>query len=89
MLTSNISNTKWCHSVGESCNFMDSYILEFVLADVIANDLGQLGFVYGRCYCHVANDLGQLVLFMADVTAMLPCFVVDVVPLVDVVTYFI
>ena len=42
MLTSSISNTKWFHSVGESCNFMDSYILEFVLADVIANDFGHL-----------------------------------------------
>ena len=39
---------------------MDSYILEFVLADVIANDFEQLGFVYDRCYCHVANDFGQL-----------------------------
>ena len=24
------------------------------LADVIANDFGQLDFVCGRCYCHVA-----------------------------------
>ena len=62
MLTSSISNTKWCHSVGESCNFMASYILEFILADVIA------------------NDLGHLILFMADVIAMLSCFVVDVIP---------
>ena len=31
--------------------------------------------------------LGNLVLFMADVIAMLPCFVVDVIPLVDVLTY--
>ena len=59
MLTSSISNTKLCHSVGESCNFMDSYILEFVLADVIANDFEQLGFVYGRCYCHVALFYGR------------------------------
>ena len=29
---------KWCHSVGESCNFMDSYIVVLFLADVIAND---------------------------------------------------
>ena len=69
MLTSSISNTKWCHSVGESHNFMDSYILDFVLTDVIA------------------NDLGNLVLFMAYVIAMLPCFVVHVIPLVDVLTY--
>ena len=85
MLTSSISNTNWCHSVGESCNFMDSYILEFVLADVIANDFGQHGCVYGRCCCHVAIGLGNWFLFMADVIAMLPCFVVDVIPLVDVV----
>ena len=55
MLFSSISNTKWCHSVGESCNFMDSYIGDFVLADGIA------------------NVLGNLVVFMADVFAMLPC----------------
>ena len=42
MLTSSISNTKWCHSVGESCNFMDIYIIDFVLADVMANVFGQL-----------------------------------------------
>ena len=54
MLTSSISNTKWCHSVGESCNFMDSILLILFLADVIANDFGQLDFVCGRCYCHVA-----------------------------------
>ena len=42
MLTSSISNTKWCHSVGESCNFMESYSLDFVLADIIVNDLGNL-----------------------------------------------
>ena len=59
MLTSSISNTKYSHSVDESCNFMDSYILDFVLADVIANDFGQLGFVYGRCYCHVALFCGR------------------------------
>ena len=69
MLTSSISNTKWCPSVGESCNFMDYYILDFVLVEIIV------------------NDLGNLVLFMADVIAMLPCSVVNVIPLVDVVTY--
>ena len=42
MLTSSISNTKWCHGVGESCNFMDSCIISFALADVIANVLGQV-----------------------------------------------
>ena len=76
MLTSSNSNMKWCHSVGESCNFMGSYILDFVLAYVIANDSGLLGFVLGRCYCHVAIDLGNLVLFMTDVIAMLPWLVV-------------
>ena len=55
MLTSSISNTEWCHSVGESCNFMDSYVLIFGLAGVIAN-----GF------------LGNLMLFVPDVIAMLP-----------------
>ena len=54
MLTSSSSNTEWCHSVGESCNFMDSYVVNFGLADVIANDLGQFDFVCGRCYCHIA-----------------------------------
>ena len=42
MLTSSISNTKWCHSVGESCNFMDLCIISFALADVIADVFGQL-----------------------------------------------
>ena len=60
MLTSGISNTKWCHSVGASCNFMDSYIIDFVLANVIANVFGQLCCIFGRCYCHVA-------LFVVDV----------------------
>ena len=76
MLTSSISNTKWCHSVGESCNFLDSYILDFVLADVIGNNLGQLDFVCGRYYCHVAIGLLQLGFCLADVIAMLPCFLV-------------
>ena len=34
--------------------FYGLIFLKFVLADVIANDFGQLSFVYGRCYCHVA-----------------------------------
>ena len=77
MLTPRISNTKWCHSVGESCNFMDPYILNFVLADVIANNFGQLDFVCGRCYCHVAIGFCNLDFVLAGVIAMLPCFVVD------------
>ena len=60
MLTSSISNTKWCHSVGESCNFMNSYIIGFVLEDVVAHVLGQLCCIFGRCYCQVA-------LFVVDV----------------------
>ena len=80
---------KWSHSVGESCIFMDSYILEFVLADVIANDFGQLGLFMADVIAMLPMILGNLVSFMADVIAMLPCFVVDVIPLVDVVTYFI
>ena len=74
MLTSSISNTEWCHSVGESCNFMDS--LCFIL-------------VLGRCYCQwflgnlmlLADVIGmlplclQLVLFvLADLIAMLLCY---------------
>ena len=39
---------------------MDSYIIDFVLADVIAIVLGQLSCVCGRCCCHVA-------LFVVDV----------------------
>ena len=36
MFTSIISNTKWCHSVGLSCNFIRTCLFCFV----------------GRCYCH-------------------------------------
>ena len=36
MLTSGISNTYWCHSVGEPCNFVDSLCFNFS---------------FGRCYC--------------------------------------
>ena len=43
MLTSGISNTYWCRSVGEPCNFMDSfYVLILVLAGVIAMVWGNL-----------------------------------------------
>ena len=82
MLTSSISNTYWCHSVGEPCNFMDSLCFNFVLAGVIANDFGQLG-VIGRCYCHVAFGFATYVSILAGVIAS--CFVFfmadgDVVP---------
>ena len=56
MLTSIISNTKWCHSVGLSCNFVRTFLFCFVwqmllplfvyqnLAGVTA-----IGFICGWC----------------------------------------
>ena len=48
------------------------YALILVLADVIANDLGQLG-VIGRCYCHVVFLFATDVFVLAGVIAS--CFV--------------
>ena len=36
MLTSTISPTGWCHSYGETCNFLNIFVITN-LADVIAN----------------------------------------------------
>ena len=72
MLTSGISNTYWCQSVGEPCNFMESLCFNFSLGGVIANDFGQLG-VIGRCYFHVAFVFSTYVFVLAGVIAS--CFV--------------
>ena len=72
MLTSGISNTYWCHSVGEHCNFMDSLCFNFSFGRCYANDFGQLG-VIGRCYCHVAFGFATYVSVLAGVKAS--CFV--------------
>ena len=53
MLTSSISNTCWCHSVGEPCNFMDSLCLYFSFGRCYCQWFWQLD-VIDRCYCHVA-----------------------------------
>ena len=74
MLTSIISNTKWCHSVGWSCNFVTTYLFCFDrqmllplivyqnLADVIA-----IGFI--------VVDVEPLVLFYGQM--LLPYTVCD------------
>ena len=49
MFTSIISNTKWCHSVGLSCNFIRTCLFCFNWQMLLPL------FVYqnfGRCYCH-------------------------------------
>ena len=61
MLISSISNTYWCHGVGEPCKIMDSLCFYFGLADVVASDFRQLG-VIGRHYCHVAFRFATYVL---------------------------
>ena len=79
MLTLSISNTYWCHSVGVSCYFLDTFSFWYTLADVIACVLDNI-IVLGRCYCHVAI-LWQILLpvfldnmlYLADVIAMFPC----------------
>ena len=73
MLTSSISNTKWYHSVGESCNFIDSYVINFGLAGVIGHDFGQFVFVCGRCYWHIAIGFCNLDFVWL---VLLPCYFV-------------
>ena len=48
------------------------YVFILVLADVIANDFGQLGVIC-RCYCHVALGLQLMLSVLAGVIAMLLC----------------
>ena len=71
MLTSSISNTYWCHSGGEPCNFMDSLYLILIMADVIAIDFFGSFCCYWQMllpYCHY---VATCVLMLADVIAML------------------
>ena len=71
MLTSSISNTKRCHSAGESCNFMDSLCFYFLVWQMLLPMvLGQLD-VIGRCYCHVSIRFCTLHFVLAGVIAML------------------
>ena len=42
MLTSIISNTGWCHSVGVSCNFMDTFVVLGNICDALADVIAML-----------------------------------------------
>ena len=74
MLTSSISNTYWCHSVGEPCNFIDSLCFYFwfwqMLLPMILGNLMLLAVVI------VMLPLGLQLMFsvLAGVIAMLLCF---------------
>ena len=73
MLTSGISNTWWCHSVGEPCDFMDSlcfYFFIFCLAGVIANDFGNL-MLLTDVFAMMPFWICNLYFVLADVIASL------------------
>ena len=76
MLTSSISNTKWCHSVGESCDFMNSYVFNVGLADVIANDFRQF-MLFLADVIPILPLVFQLRFCLADVIAMLLGYMMD------------
>ena len=68
MLTSSISNTRWCHSVGQPCNFMDWYSyfgfgrcllptilgIWFCLWQMLLPLVFATCILFGWCCCHVA-----------------------------------
>ena len=84
MFTSIISNTKWCHSVGLTCNFIRTCLFCFcwqMLLPLLFTKFGccLLPFLlprFGRCYCHlIVVDLETtcLVVLWADVIALTIC----------------
>ena len=79
MLTSSIFNTRWCHSVDESCNFMDSCIVVFGLAGVIANNFGQLGWFVADVVAMLPLVFCNFRFCLAGVIVMLLCYMVDVI----------
>ena len=64
MLTLRISNTKWCHSAGESCNFF--WTLMFLICF----------FCLWEMLLPCCHWFLQLRFCLADVIAMLLCYVV-------------